>query len=197
MQYVFSAIGFMLGIVGTLGLVGIEVGITSGLLEAAPMAKPLSYIFIAALIGHLLLIYTTHAAAPEISAEISLGVEKARIISMAEKDAERMLVDNMQVLSAPLAHDLVRRVMLDLNLGQRDDGVLELQATDVSTPAQRTAEGGAPNFLSRILSGSGRGARKYESSVPNVMSGSQPLTPKPSPAQADAGPGDGADSAQK
>ena len=197
MQYVFSAIGFMLGVVGTLGLVGIEVGITSGLLEAAPMAKPLSYIFIAALIGHLLLIYATHAAAPEISAEISLGVEKARIISKAERDAEKMLVDNMDVLSLPIANDLVRRVLLDLNLQQRQDGVLELQAMDVNTPAQASAEGGAPNFLSRILSGLGRGARKYESSAPNVVSGSQPLTPKPSPAVEDVAPGAGENSAQK
>jgi len=197
MQYVFSAIGFMLGIVGTLGLVGIEVGISSGLLEAAPMAKPLSYIFLGALLGHLLLIYATHAAAPEISAEISLGVERAKITAQAEKDAERILMNNQAALSGPIADELVRRVLQDLNLQPRGADVLDLQALDVVPPAQPAPSGGAPNFLSRILSGLGNGARKFESSVKSVEPTSPLQTPKPSPAAEDAGPGDGANNTPK
>lgn len=197
MQYVFSAIGFMLGIVGTLGLVGIEVGITSGLLEAAPMAKPLSYIFIGALVGHLLLIYATHAAAPEIAADISLGVERAKIVDQAQKDAERMLMNNQQALAGPIAEELVRRVLHDLNLQPRGADVLDLQALDVSEPAPSNDRGVAPNFLSKILSGLGRGARKYESSVASVLPGSPQPTKTPSPAQESAVPAAGEDSKTK
>jgi len=197
MQYVFSFIGFMLGIVGTLGLVGIEVGISSGQLEAASMAKPLSYIFIGALIGHLLLIYATHAAAPEISAEISLGVERAKITAQAEKDAERILMNNQDALAGPIAREHVRRVMLELNLQPRDSEVIDLQALDVVRAEQPAPSGGAPNFLSRILSGWGNGARKFESSVKSAATTSQPQTPTPSPVVGDAGPGDGANNAPK
>lgn len=197
MQYVFAAMGFMLGLVGVLGLVGIEVGISSGMLEAAPMAKPLTYIFIGALVGHLLLIYARHAAAPEISAEISLGVDLAGIKHQAQKDAERMLMNNQQALALPLAQDMVRRVMHDLNLQLSQDGVIELQAVNVDQDAAAPGVKQVPNFLSKILSGLGRGAQKFESSVQSAGLTSRQQIPTPSPAQENAGPADGDDSTRK
>lgn len=198
MQYVFSAIGFLLGIVGTLGLVGIEVGISSGMLDAAAMAKPLSYIFIVAMIGHLLLIYARHASAPEISADISLGIERARITDNAQKQAERMLEDNEQALALPIAQDHVRRVVHALNLRPRGE-VLDLQAMDVvpAEPEPEKAKGKGWDFLSRILPGWANGARGYGFSVPNVQPSSQPQTPTPSPVPAGAEPAGGDESGLK
>jgi hypothetical protein len=197
MQYVFAMIGFIVGIAGTLGLVGIEVSISSGTLEAAAMMKPLSYIFIGAMVGHLLLIYARHAAAPEIAADISLGVERAKITDQAQKDAERMLMNNQQLLAGPIADELVRRVLHDLDLRPRDDGVLDLQALEVKEPAQVQPPVGGANFLSKILSGWGSGARKYQSSVSSVATTSPQPTPKPSLAQDGAGRDDGDGNAQK
>jgi hypothetical protein len=190
MQYVFSIIGFMVGIVGTLGLVAIEVGISSNQLLPADVAKPLNYIFIAVLIAHLLLTYAYHAAAPAIAADISMGVERARIMARAEKDAEKLLIDNQHLLAEPLAAEHVRRVMQDLNLQKRDAGVIEGRAYDVVEPAQVKSPGAANSFLSGILNGWGGGARKYESSAPSVANTSPPRTQAQSPAAVDAGPGD-------
>lgn len=186
MQYVFSLIGFLIGLAGTLGLVSIETGVSSGMMQAADMAKPLNYIFIAALIGHLILIYATHAAEPGVSADISFGVDQAQITARAQKDAEQLLENNQAALAAPIAQEYVRRVLTNLNLQPRQGEVLDLQALDVVQPAPQQQGPSAPNFLSRILSGWGNGARKFESSVMSVNSGSQPQTPKPSPAQTDA-----------
>lgn len=197
MQYVFSAIGFMLGLVGTLGLVGIEVGISSGMLEAATMAKPLSYIFIVALIGHLLLTYAFHAAAPDIAADISLGVERAKILDRAQNDADKMLEQNQHLLAEPLAADHVARIMRMLNLQQRPGTTIDAIAYDVDRTEKTKEPGLFQSFLSRILSGSGNGARKFESSVTSAATTSQPLTPTPSPAAEDVGPGDTANNAPK
>jgi len=143
MQYVFAGIGFLVGLAGTLGLVSIEVGLSSGMLEPGAMQKPLTYIFIAVLIGHLILLYAHHAAAPHISASISLGVEKAKITGKAEKDAEKMLTDNIQTLSSPIANDLVRRVMDELNLRPAQGVVLDLSALNVGSASPATdATGG-------------------------------------------------------
>ena len=202
MQYVFSVIGFLLGIAGTLGLVGIEVGISSGMLDAAQMAKPLSYIFIVAMIGHLLLIYARHASAPEIAADISLGIERARITDNAQRQAERMLTDNQQALAFPIAQEHVRRVVHDLNLRPREGDVLDLNAMDV-VPAEaetepKTGKGKSWDFLSRILPGWGNDAKGYGFTVPSVTTSSQPQTPKtPSPVPADAGPAGGGESGLK
>jgi hypothetical protein len=197
MQYVFSGLGFLIGLVGTLGLVAIEVGVTSGLLQAADMAKPLNYIFIAALIGHLILIYATHAAEPSVSADISFGVDQAQITARAQKDAEQMLENNQAALAAPIAQNYVRRVLTNLNLQPRSGEVLDLQALDIVQPAPQPQGQSAPNFLSRILSGLGNGARKFESSVKSVEPTSPLQTRMPSPAAEDVVPGDGANNAPK
>lgn len=131
MQYVFSIIGFLVGLAGTLGLVGIEVGLSSGMLEEGSMQKPLTYIFIGVMIGHLVLIYAHKAAHPVMAADISLGVEKAKITDQAEKDASKMLTDNIQALSQPIANELVKQVMNDLNLRPTSRTVLDLPALNV------------------------------------------------------------------
>ncbi len=113
-QYVASGLGFLLGVLGSLGLIGIEVGISSGMLNAADMVKPLTYVFILAAIGHLIITYAFHGSAPEISAQISMGFEQARAQEEGMRQAERAMSQDMtnlgHVLSARILEDLYRNM---------------------------------------------------------------------------------------
>lgn len=114
MQYVFSGIGFLIGLGGTLGLVGIEIGLSSGMLEQGTMAKPLTYIFVGVLVGHLLLIYAHHGSAPDINASISMGVDLARVVSEGQKQAEeetkRQTADLGRVIANRQMEEVYRRM---------------------------------------------------------------------------------------
>lgn len=171
MQYIFSGIGFLLGIGGTLGLVGIEVGLSSGMLAAGTMQKPLTYIFIAALVGHLLLIYAHHASEPNIAAKISLGVDKASITDKAQKDATEILTANMEQLSAPIAARLVREVMKDLGLEHERGTVLDLPALPVVSATEdkdSTVKLSPIDFLMNFFSKKKEEPRTYEKTVAAV-----------------------------
>jgi len=115
-QYVYSGLGFLLGLLGSIGLVGIEVGISSGMLIAEEMTKPLSYIFIGAAVGHLMVLYAFHGSEPAISAEISLGVEKAKVHDEGMRQAEEMLKRDMAQLGREISLRLVDDVKRDLRL---------------------------------------------------------------------------------
>lgn len=165
MQYIFSGIGFLLGIAGTLGLVGIEVGLSSGMLEAGTMQRPLTYIFIAALIGHLVLIYAHHASEPNVAAKISLGVDKASITDQAQKEATKILTENMPQLSAPIAARLVQEVMKDLNLQPQRGTVLDLPAlpvVDTTSVNDSATKLGVMDFLRGLWQGKKEEPRTYE-----------------------------------
>lgn len=115
-QYTFSLIGFVVGLFGTFGLIGIEVGISSGMLIAAQMTKPLTYIFIGVFMGHLSLIYFYHAAAPDVDAKISLGIDKAKVVDEGRKQAEEHLAKALPQLGAAISQRLIDEVMQDLGL---------------------------------------------------------------------------------
>jgi len=192
-QYVVSLIGFLVGLVGTLGLIGIEVGLSSGMLEREMMIKPLTYIFIAVMVVHVVLVYAHHANAPEVAADISLGIEKAKITDRAEQEATDYLTKNVQGLSAPIARELIQRVKDDLGLRTASREVLDLPALEMSdTVADVQEKGGGlmENFLSTLSRGRANGAKKYGSSVPSVELTSPLLTPTPSPAAGDVVPDD-------
>ena len=192
-QYVIAFVGFLVGLAGTLGLIGIEVGISSGMLESEMMVKPLTYIFIGVLVGHVVLVYSHHASAPETAADISLGVEKAKITGRAEEEATRYLTENVQGLAQPIARELIKRVMEDLNLRPDASEVIDLPALTVTTEqAEGPAAGGRAmkDFLSMVFPKWGKAVRKYGMSAPNVSVNSKAATPKPSPAREDSGPED-------
>ena len=136
MQYVFSALGFLTGLLGTFGLVGIEVGISSGMVTAAEMTRPLTYVFIAVFMGHLSLIYLFKASGPETDAKISLGIDKAKIIDEGRKQAEQHLAAQLPYLGASISARLVADVMRDLNLQPQ---IIEGRFTDLDVSAGRTA----------------------------------------------------------
>ncbi len=184
-QYVVSFIGFLVGLVGTLGLIGIEIGLSSGMLEREAMVKPLTYIFIGVLVGHVVLVYSHHASAPEMAADISLGVEKAKITGRAEEAATRYLTENIEGLARPIAAELIQRVKDDLGLRPAGGEVLDLPALEVGeTVEDLQKEGGGmlANFLSRLSRGRANGVKKYESSVRSAGEISKRPTPTPSPA---------------
>lgn len=116
MQYVFAGVGFLLGLLGTLGLVAIEVGISSGLLNAADMMKPLNYVFIGAAIGHLVTLYAFHVSAPEISSDISMGVELAKLEDEGMRQAELQVRQNMQQLGTVISSRIYARLLSQLNM---------------------------------------------------------------------------------
>lgn len=191
MQYVFSILGFLIGLSGTLFLVSVEVQLSSGARVIDGTAETLSTIFTSVMIGHLILTYAFHAVAPEVSAGISLGVERARITDRAQQDAERMLVDQTAALSMPIAREHVRGVIRDLNLQIDDDLVIDLQPMQTDQSDEKKGGSILKNFFSLFPGLRGNGAKKYESSVVNAVKSSSRQTPKRSPAAEDVGLADG------
>lgn len=197
MQYVFAMIGFLIGLGGTLFLIGIEVGISSSWLKGDDMARPLSYLFIGILMTHLVLLYARHASAPEISSKISLGVEKARIVGEAQRDAEKRLLDNSALLSGPIAANMVEEVIRELNLRGAGGNVLDLQTFEVSEPSPKKDSESGVNFFSGLVTRLGIGARKPAVVVKNAETTSGAATLKPSPVQDDVGLDAGGDDEPK
>lgn len=100
MQYAFSFIGFAFGLLGSLGMVAIDV-----LLGGQQMVEPpawinsaLVYGFIFSAAVHVILFYAYKLTAPEISADISLGIETANITDEAMKQAESVLLSQRGAL---------------------------------------------------------------------------------------------------
>jgi len=179
MQYVYAFLGFLLGLGGTIGLVAIEVGISSKMLMAASMLKPLTYIFIGVAVGHLILLYARHAAAPNVNAKISLGIDKAKIVDEGQKQAEEHLAKQLPHLGAAISNRLIQEVMRDLKLSSAGGQVIDLPALDVSTtPAAATPVVKIPGvgFIKNWILNRGRKARTYEQAVPSVaMAAAEPV----------------------
>ena len=131
MQYVFSGIGFLIGLVGTLGLVGIEIGLSSGMLVQGTMAKPLTYIFVGVLIGHLLLIYAHHVSAPNISASISMGVEIAKVMEEGEKQADEEMKLRVSELGRVMAQRRLDDAYRQMNVRPNIPNVIDAKALPV------------------------------------------------------------------
>jgi hypothetical protein len=135
MQYAFAFIGFIIGLLGTLGMVAIEVMLGGQTLMEPPAwtNQALIYGFIGAAVAHVILFYAYKLSAPEISAEISLGVETANITEEALKQAEEALLSQRNSLGGVIAPRLVSNVRR--NLGLPAGGVLDLPAYDVAEPS--------------------------------------------------------------
>ena len=180
MQYVFAALGFLVGLVGMIGLVAIEVGISSGMLVASEMIKPLVYIFIAVAVAHVVLVYARHAAGPEVTAKISLGVEKAKIHDEGMRQAEEHLEQARVQLGDSIRARLVEDVLREMNIE-----VIDGKATTVSVMQEQQKQ---ENFLSHLRWPWAKGGRRYNAGVSAVVGSSQVATPTPGPVQGDAGP---------
>lgn len=186
-QYVWSAFGFLIGLFGTLGLVAIEVGLNSGMLAAADVVQELTYIFIGVVLTHLILSYAFHASEPEVSADISLGIEKAKITDKAQAAVEKRINDRIDQLAEPIADNLMRGVLQDLNISVHFKDVIDLKALPVSDEALQEAEAVKPDFLSWLQPFLGNGGQNLKKNAANAKDHLSQVTLTPSPAATDAG----------
>lgn len=192
-QYVWSAFGFLIGLAGTLGLVAIEVGLSSSMFAAADVVHELTYIFIGVIIAHLILTYAFHASEPEVSADISLGIEKAKITDKAQAAVEKKINDRIDQLASPIADKLMRDVLQDLNIAIHFKDMIDLPALPVEENAEKKAD---PNsleewrrqevaknsFLSWLPISLVEGVKKWNTNAASVEIASPVVTPKQSPA---------------
>jgi hypothetical protein len=137
MQYAFALIGFFVGLAGTLVMVAIEVMLGGQQLMEPPAwtNEALIYGFIIAAVAHVVLFYAYKLTAPEVSAEISLGIETANITQEAMKQAESVLLAQRGALGGVIAPRLVNNVRRNLGLPVSGE-VLDLPAYDIPDPTQ-------------------------------------------------------------
>lgn len=184
-QYIWAGAGFIIGLIGALGLIVVEVGLNSGMFAQDQIVKPLTYIFIGVLFGHLVLVYLRHAAAPEVSADISIGVDKAKITEEAQKKAEKRIDQNLDALSNAIGDDIFRQVVKDLRLTVQvspngnvpEFTMLESPKVEAASPA--------PNFLSFLPPSWVNAAKKWNTNAASAEDHLSAVTPKPSPAPLD------------
>lgn len=134
-QYAISTIGFVLGLVGTLLLVAVEVMMGGQELAKVPAwaGDSIVWTFIIALVGHVILYYSFKLSAPEISAEIALGYETAAITDEAMKQATEQLIRERGMLGNMIAPRMITDVKRSLGLPAGD--VIELTAQNVDEAA--------------------------------------------------------------
>jgi hypothetical protein len=165
-QYAISTIGFVLGLVGTLLLVAVEVMMGGQELAKVPAwaGDSIVWTFIIALVGHVILYYAFKLSAPEISAEISLGYETAAITDEAMKQATEQLIRERGALGQIIAPRMITDVKRNLGLPVAGD-VIDLTAQNVDeaaplpvvhfgqaqfVPQNATRKGAGSDFMRRL-----------------------------------------------
>lgn len=192
-QYVISFLGFLVGLLGSLGLIGIEIGLSSGLFEVGSMQEPLTYIFIGVLAGHVVLVYAHHASAPEVSADISLGIEKAKITDKAQAAVEQKINERIDELASPIADALMRGVLQDLKISAHFKDVMTLPALPVEDETPKQEAAAQASFLSWLPASWVNAAQNWKKNAASVEASFPVVTPKQSPAPQNAGSGAAAD----
>jgi hypothetical protein len=118
-QYASAGTGFLVGFVGTLGMVAAEV-ILSGQdlakIDTGEIGKWMIYGFIVVTALHAALVYIHHGTAPEITEQINVGVARGEVVSQAIKDATHTIEAEKQELSRAIYYDIVSQVKRDLGL---------------------------------------------------------------------------------
>lgn len=139
MQYAFAFIGFLFGLLSSLAMVAIDVMLGGQAMVEAPewINSALVYGFIAAAVVHVILVYAYKLAGPEISADISLGIEMADITEEGMKQAEDELLRERGALGRVIAPRLMNNVKRNLGLPVSGD-VIDLPAYDVNDMTQAT-----------------------------------------------------------
>ena len=115
-QYATAAIGFVVGFVGTLGMVAAEVILSSGQIEAGEIGQWMTYGFIIVTALHAGLIYAHHATAPDIHEKINVGIARGEIVTTAIQQATQELDESKAALAVTIHRDIVSQVKRDLGL---------------------------------------------------------------------------------
>lgn len=127
-QYATAAIGFIVGFVGTLGMVAAEVILSSGQIEAGDIGKWMTYGFIIVTALHAGLLYAHHATAPDIHEKINVGIARGEIVTEAITQATRQLDEQKAELAYTIHQDIVSQVKRDLGLSPADPNMPLLAA---------------------------------------------------------------------
>lgn len=118
-QYAVAAIGFIVGFLGTLGMVAAEVMLSGQRLvetDAARIGQWIVYGFIGTTALHAALLYAHHAGGAEIHGQIEVGIARGEIVTEARKQATRALDEGKAELAHVLTQDIVAQVKRDLGL---------------------------------------------------------------------------------
>ena len=115
-QYATAAIGFVVGFIGTLGMVAAEVMLSSGQIEAGDIGKWMTYGFIIVTALHAGLLYAHHATAPDIHEKINVGIARGEIVTEAIRQATASLDEQKASLAVTIHNDIVSQVKRDLGL---------------------------------------------------------------------------------
>ena len=138
-QYAVSAIGFLVGFIGTLGMVAAEVVLGQDLMTAntQQIGQWIVYGFIGATALHAALIYAHHASTPDISEKINIGIARGEIVTAAITQATKSLEADKAQLAQSITQEIIDRVKRDLEI--------PIPAKDtVFDPSPRTFEQTAP-----------------------------------------------------
>ena len=115
-QYATSAIGFVVGFVGTLGMVAAEVMLSSGQIVSDDVGRWMVYGFIIVTALHAALLYAHHAAGAEIHGQIEVGIARGEIVTEARREATRQLDESKKELAHNITQGIVNQVKRDLDL---------------------------------------------------------------------------------
>lgn len=138
-QYATSAIGFVVGFVGTLGMVAAEVALSSGMIETGDIGKWMVYGFIIVTAMHAGLLYAHHATAPDIHEKINVGIARGEIVTEAINKATSQLDESKAELAHTITADIVSQVKRDLGLIPADPQMPIIPAADPKRKYQQTS----------------------------------------------------------
>lgn len=139
-QYATSAIGFIVGFVGTLGMVAAEVALSSGMIDTGDIGQWMVYGFIIVTALHAGLLYAHHATAPDIHEKINVGIARGEIVTEAIKQATASLDEQKASLAVTIHHDIVSQVKRDLGLMPVQGTPFEPKRAETAAPAPITQE---------------------------------------------------------
>lgn len=118
-QYAATGMGFIVALLGTLGMVAAEVILGGQTLIPAKqqnIGQWMVYGFIAVTAFHVIMIYVHHGAAPDIWEKIDIGIARSQVTDAAMKQATKQIAEETHLLADSLAQEIVNNVKRDLHL---------------------------------------------------------------------------------
>jgi hypothetical protein len=158
-QYASAGIGFLVGFIGTLGMVAAEVMLSGqdlAQIDTAQIGRWMIYGFIGATALHAALVYIHHMTSPEISEQISVGIARGEVVSEAISNATKTIEAEKHQLSQAIYNDIVSQVKRDLGLHPIQDTVFdrrqryELNVTDIPSPVQQEQPAPIPEEVKKM-----------------------------------------------
>lgn len=148
-QYATAAIGFIVGFVGTLGMVAAEVALSSGMIESGDIGKWMVYGFIIVTALHAALLYAHHATAQDIHEKINVGIARGEIVTTAIQQATKELDESKAQLAITIHNDIVSQVKRDLGLIEADPKMPFLPKELTTTPSALNVDA-PPDVWARV-----------------------------------------------